>query len=955
MKLQFSFFLPLLTILPCLAQDEADAPPLSPQEQQKRFHLPPGFEIQLVASEPEIQKPMNLSFDPSGRLWVTGTGMYPFAAKTDVLGNPIPEFDSQWNGMAGNTTGGVKPEPAEKPIDTLRVLSDLGPDGRAGKITTFADGLNIPIGVQPLPMAPGDKGAMAIVFSIPTIWKMTDTDGDGKADLREPLYDRFGFTDTHGMSSNYLQWADGWIYGCHGFSNSTEVSDSSGTVTKIHSGNVYRFRPDGSKFEIFSSGQTNPFGLTFDEKGNLYSCDSHSKPGYLLVKGGYVEGIGKNHDGLGFLPAIMNHSHGSSAIAGISYYGADAFPEEFRNNLFIGNPITRRINRDRLEWTGDTPKAIEMEDFISCDDPWFRPIQVKLGPDGALYIADFYNPIIGHYESPLFDPRRDKVHGRIWRVVWKGGDTKAPATLPDLTALDDKALVSKFNYANLEVRRLAKNLALVRKLEVPDASLPPSHRLEHSKDNIPTLFSRFKSTTPGDELTLYSIRVALRDIIKQDGAFGKSEITGASGADADLVATTALAVPGEASARHLLGYMVRSDLSLPQGGRYSSEIIRHLVANWPAEKFEELQPLAEKFAAGSPRLGLEFTQALEKAEAERGLKLPDSLRPWTEKYALASLGSDDAAILDLAIGLIAPSVFPEKSQLLEKIISQTGAPVSRRVSALAALSNVPAGTSLSEEILLHQSDAPSELLRQAVNNLSESKEPSAIEALVSRLPSAPAALAVPITASLAKDDSAAEKLLALIESGKASPSLLRHKLVAGEISHRSETIRTRTEALAKNLPPENERLDAVIAARAAAFPAAQRDRESGKQIFATHCAACHKFKNEGGNLAPNLDGVGASRGPQRLMEDILDPNRNIDATFRLVTIHKKDGSEVSGINLRDEAGNFLLTDTSGKELKIPKGEAEEPRVGTNSVMPAVFEQIIPEANLNHLVEYLLQP
>ena len=91
------------------------------------------------------------------------------------------------------------------------------------------------------------------------------------------------------------------------------------------------------------------------------------------------------------------------------------------------------------------------------------------------------------------------------------------------------------------------------------------------------------------------------------------------------------------------------------------------------------------------------------------------------------------------------------------------------------------------------------------------------------------------------------------------------------------------------------------------------------------------------------------------MEDILDPNRNIDATFRLVTIHKKDGSEVSGINLRDEAGNFLLTDTSGKELKIPKGEAEEPRVGTNSVMPAVFEQIIPEADLNHLVEYLLQP
>ncbi|HSI13372.1 MAG TPA: PVC-type heme-binding CxxCH protein, partial [Chthoniobacter sp.] len=486
----------VVATLPALAADpRGDHPgtePSTPQEELARFHVPPGFEVQLVAAEPEIQKPINLNFDSSGRLWVTGSELYPWPAKVDANGQPIDGFDKAYSDIAAAFRAGDKAPPASDTArDTVHVLGDFDENGHARKITTFADGLNIPSGVQPLPrgsaaipaaygllpnfdpnpamqkliplggrhIGHAPKGDSAIVYSIPNIWLLTDWDGDGVAESRVPLYSNFGFLDTHGGSSSYIYWIDGWIYGTHGFRNHTEVRDFDGDVTTLDSGNTYRFRPDGSKIEYFTHGQTNPFGLTFDPYGNLYSADSHSKPVYMLLRGGYYEGIGKQHDGLGFAPAITSDDHGSSAIGGIVYYADDKWPEEYRENLFNGNPVTQKINRDKLDWHGATPKAIRQPDFLTCDDPWFRPVNLKMGPDGALYIADFYNPIIGHYEVPLTDPHRDHAHGRIWRVVWKGGKggQTAPANPSDFTRLGPRSLLARLGDTNLETRRLVTN------------------------------------------------------------------------------------------------------------------------------------------------------------------------------------------------------------------------------------------------------------------------------------------------------------------------------------------------------------------------------------------------------------------------------------------------------------------------------------------------------------------
>ena len=403
------------------AENVRTTEPLSAEEQVKTFRLPPGFKIELVAAEPDIHKPMNMAFDSQGRLWVTTSREYPF------------------------------PVPLDKPAhDSIRIFEDFDENGRARKVTTFAEGLNIPIGLYPY-----KNGVVA--WSIPNIWFFQDTDGDDRADKKEVLYGPFGWErDTHGNQASFRRGFDGWLYATHGYNNISTVRGRDGSEIHMQSGNTYRVRLDGSRVEPHTWGQVNPFGLCFDPAGNIYSADCHSAPIYELLRGGYYPSFGRPHDGLGFAPTLMEHSHGSTAIAGIVFYADDEWPEEFQNNIFIGNVMTSRINRDTLVANGSSKTAKEMPDFVTTTDPWFRPMDLHLGPDGALYVADFYNRIIGHYEVPLTHPGRDRERGRIWKISYVGNG-KSPGSLPDFSRQSVAALIAEFRSANLPRRMLAMN------------------------------------------------------------------------------------------------------------------------------------------------------------------------------------------------------------------------------------------------------------------------------------------------------------------------------------------------------------------------------------------------------------------------------------------------------------------------------------------------------------------
>ncbi len=337
-----------------------------------------------------------MAFDTEGRLWITNTLEYPYPAPAD-----------------------------REPRDSIKVLDQFQPDGRAARISTFATGLNIPMGI--LPTTDG-----LIVFNIPNLERLRDTNGDGVCDERTTLLGPFDTTrDTHGMI-NALRWGDdGWIYACHGFNNQSHVTAADSSKVDMISGNTFRFRADGSRIEHFTFGQVNPFGMTSDRWGNRFTADCHSKPITQLLFHGYFSSFGRPDDGLGFVPSMMEHLHGSTAICGLAIYDADQYPVGYRQQFYSGNVMTSRINRNAIVKHGATLKAQELADFMTSDDSWFRPVDIQLGPDGALYVADFYNKIIGHYEVPLEHPERDRERGRIWRIVYRGDQNSEHPTAPE--------------------------------------------------------------------------------------------------------------------------------------------------------------------------------------------------------------------------------------------------------------------------------------------------------------------------------------------------------------------------------------------------------------------------------------------------------------------------------------------------------------------------------------------
>ncbi|MCC9608847.1 c-type cytochrome [Blastopirellula sp. JC732] len=395
--------------------------PLTAEEERATFTAPSGFRVELFAAEPQIAKPLNMAFDARGRLWVTETREYPY------------------------------PAPLDKPArDAIKILEDTDGDGRADKITQFADGLNIPIGLYPF-------AGGCIVYSIPNIYLLQDLDGDDVADQRTVLYGPMGYErDTHGMNNSFRRGFDGWLYACHGFSNVTRVAGKDGHQIEMTSGNTYRMRLDGERVEHFTHGQVNPFGMTTDPQGNLFTADCHSKPIYQLLRGGFYPSFGRPDDGLGFVPPMMSHLHGSTAIAGVVRYDDNRFPAEYREDFFSGNVMTSRVNRNRAEYHGSTILAVACDDFVSTTDPWFRPVDVQLGPDGALYVADFYNKIIGHYEVPLEHPGRDRERGRIWRITYDGDGADRPhQKTPNLATADVATLINSLADVNLTTRLLA--------------------------------------------------------------------------------------------------------------------------------------------------------------------------------------------------------------------------------------------------------------------------------------------------------------------------------------------------------------------------------------------------------------------------------------------------------------------------------------------------------------------
>jgi putative heme-binding domain-containing protein len=972
----------------------ASSPHLTPEQEKAKFHLPPGFEAQLVASEPDIRKPMNIAFDARGRLWVTDSEEYPFPAPPD-----------------------------RKAKDTVKILEDFGPDGRARKITTFADGLNIPIGLFPLKNG-------CIVYSIPNIWKLTDTSGAGKADKRELLYGSIGVRDTHGMTNSFTLGFDGWLYACHGYLNSSELKGSDGQVLKMNSGNVYRMKLDGSHCEIYTHGQVNPFGLCFDPLGNLYSGDCHSMPLTQLMRGAWYDSFGKPNDGLGYAPHMCDFKEHSTALCGVVFYAADHFPDKYRGMMFLGDVVENRLNAYKIDYAGSSPKA-KREDFLTSDDPWFRPAYSILGPDGALYVTDFYNRIIGHYEAPLNHPGRDRTSGRIWRIVYKGTDGKAPkplapifdytkASSPDLVrtlkhpnlaasmmamhelvdrgesalpamleikrngdqtermfalwilerqhALDDEMLRVCLEHGNVGAKTHAMRILAERAkispeqanlverfLEEKNPALKPWYdRLaaevmsQHpSSEFIRPLLNLRQHIQPGDDNLLYQVRLALRNHMRDTDFLAKP--ADLSDKEREVILDVLPAVPTANGAAFMLDSLNR----LPNTGPRPPEWIKYIARYGALKTCLEVVGFAQSDKDLQRQVAV--FQAFRQGFQERGSALPESAQQWGAKLTSELLTASDDRTLLAGAQLAGSLKLKAAEQTLLHLAAEKQRGDAVRSAALTALAAIdgPRHASLLGKTLTDMSESRT-LREQTARVLGTIPQKEGRAQLVAALQTAPAETASLLAEGLAGTREGAEELLALIDGGKASPRLLQER----PIQVRLEQLRLpkwpeRFAKLTAGLPPADQRMDQLLKTRAEGFRKAKLDAALGAKVFEKNCANCHQLAGKGAKIGPQLDGVG-NRPVERLLEDILDPNRNVDPNFRTTRLTLKDGRDVLGLLLREEGEVVVLADNQGKEVRIEKKAIEERATSPLSPMPANWSEAMSETELNHLLAYLLQ-
>ncbi|WP_406699705.1 PVC-type heme-binding CxxCH protein [Singulisphaera sp. Ch08] len=998
MQFVLSLCLSALTQSPAPVENVSSFPPRSAFEERKALHVPEGFEVQLVAAEPAIQKPMNIAFDDKGRLWVTGTVEYPYPAKDGT-----------------------------KPRDTVKILEDFQPDGRAGKITTFAEGLNIPIGLMPLPDSTG-----ALVYSIPTVDRHSDTDGDGRADRRATLYREYGHQDTHGMTGSFTWGFDGWIYACHGFSNTSKVEGTDDKPIQMASGNVYRMKLDGSRAEYVTHGQVNPFGLTFDPLGNLYSSDCHSRPIYQLLRGAYYPSFGKPDDGLGFGPEMMSHDHGSTAIDGATYYAANQFPPAYRDTIFTGNVLTNRINHDRLEFRGSSPKAIEQPDFLWSEDNWFRPVDIELGPDGALYVADFYNRIIGHYEVPLTHPGRDHDHGRIWRIVYRGPkkENGSVTTRGDWTKATNDELIADLGHPNLVVRTKAANQLSTRKSEDLDSQLTSVvasdsdvwrkvhalwvlQRRGHLDDatldraaaeparelrvhamrviaerpslvdslskrarealtdqdalvqrsaaealgrhpdfaNVRPLLALRQSAPSEDTHLIHVVRMALRDQFLTASAWNALASASLSERDARDLADVAPGIPTAESAKYLISHVER--YAEPDGTlvRY----LHHIARYGNEDSVRAMLAFLRNRSEPSPAQLASFLKAVLQGTQERGATLSGEGQEMALKLTRRLVDSPKKDELLLGIDLVKSFKLTELRGPLESRVRNAKSEIPLRIEAMTAV--VVMAPEKSVTLLgqvLGDSSEPFELRDKAASALALINQAGSTEVLLKVLPTAPERLQATIATGLAARKPGAELLLKTIGEGKASARLLQEPRVALLLGNQEiDRIKERVATLLKDLPPADARLRDLVKQRHDGFGTAPRDVARGAAVFEKNCVACHQIAGKGQRIGPQLDGIG-TRGIDRLLEDVLDPNRNVDQAFRVTNVAQRDGQLVSGLLLKEEGEILVFADAQGKEVRVPKETVEERTTSQLSPMPANLSDQITEPEFYDLLAYLLQ-
>jgi putative membrane-bound dehydrogenase-like protein len=442
MKNQFPFVV-LITLLCCGTavaqervviphhQDKPPGPALSPEEAVAKMTVPEGFKVEIVAAEPDIVNPIAMTIDEKGRFWITESLEYPRNA----------------------------PGPGK---DRVKVLEDTDGDGKADSFKVFLDGLNIPSGV-----AVGFGGVW--IANSPDILFVPDADRDAVPDgPAQVVVTGFGRRDTHELPNSLTWGPDGWLYGLNGIFNPAHVRypKSNPNYEEGHDGfpfdaAMFRIHPRTREFQVFARGVSNPWGIAFNEDGEAFISACVIDHLWHITETGYYRRQAGTYPPFTWpIESIVDHKHQKAAYCGIHYFDSDAYPEKYRRRLYMGNIHGNCINVDRLTRNGSTYKGHGEPDFLSANDAWFMPVVQKTGPDGSLYILDWYDRY--HcYQDARRDPKGiDRLKGRLYRVRYKDTPRKWGYDLAEKT---EQELIEVLGTPNDYTRWTAQRLLQERR------------------------------------------------------------------------------------------------------------------------------------------------------------------------------------------------------------------------------------------------------------------------------------------------------------------------------------------------------------------------------------------------------------------------------------------------------------------------------------------------------------
>ncbi len=984
---------------PQTAVAAANATPSSPPV-RPNFKVADGYQIELWAENPLLEKPTQMNWDARGRLWVCSSSLYPMIA------------------------------PGEPANDKILVIEDSDRDGKADKSNVFIDGLLLPTGVEPDPEV--DASATGYGCYVGQSTELLRFGADGNKRI---VFSGFGTEDTH-HTIHTLHWgADGRLY----FNQSVYIHSHIETpwgVVRLNSGGILAYDPKSERLEVFNKGHWNSWGHQMDQWGQSFQTDGAGSTGISWAIPGSVfpayEGSRRLEPGI---------SPGSyPKFAGLELLASPHFPASWQGNAITCDFRAHRIVRFTFEdlSRGNKPQASyvakEQADFIRTDDVSFRPIDVKMGPDGALYIADWSNPVINHGEVDFRDPRRDKHMGRIWRV------TKKETPLVPWEVLDGKTneeLLGKLLSNNLWEKEQAGALLIRRggeALQKAIVGLTGGASTPEAMAAYATLGSALKGEAAFSHLALSGeararamamrgVGARLRHTPEEVALLEKGTLDPdprvrveavralariPTPRSAGLVLDAAVALQGVPDP--FLDYAIWlsiNDLAKP----WTEAIIR---GDWKVDGREK--QLAYGLAAIDQHLAGAVVSAVFKNR-----QIPqDGSGPWIELIGRAGGAAELQRIYDALLGsytgdcceddetrAIDPSLRWEAAGAERAIVALLDAarlrnvrPDARRhlvtnlfhgpdtLSAgamrLAGLWKEPKLPEALDELLANKA-AKTPLLLAAIDALRSFGGESALKRLdpLSRGPrlieirraallaimqlnvDAGVSRAADVLPDILSETEALETWRALLQVKDAADrftlklpnALPKHVAAAGVRAARE--IGKRGDALIKvlgpiggvsSVPNSGPEVAQLIASGRAGDPV------RGERVYqraAGGCVTCHAIGGAGGHVGPELTSLGASAPIDYIIESVINPNAKVKEGFNGITVTLKDGSMLSGIKARETPQELFLRDVSGAEQAVVKSQIVATQ-NVGSIMPPGLIDQWPERDRWDLFAFLAQ-